>query len=792
MRNLVACNQSAGELIYNLQAERTVAVDLLTGGDSSTVKNQYDDQIAKTDKAISKYRQSRKKLTDTSATTTAILDRVDTDLKGLDSVRERVAVSGKPASSTAFAYRITIAELLSYRESVPQVAVSAAADKIRASTLLSRTIEYQSTETEIVLRALDQGKLSEANYQAITAANTGAIDSTLNFDSVAPAKWQSWLEQSQLGSKMVDAKSLEDEALRTPPGSDMKVDKSKWISAMNHRADQLQKVQHKIDSQVVHDVKVLRDQQYTLTGVQIAGVVIAVLIALVMATWLGGPVVRGLRRLRDSAHHVATKSLPEAVAQLDDHNVLGEQTPDEFARKSTPPVKIRGKDELADVGRAFNEVNQEAIRVAAHQALLRLHIGAMFVRLARRGHSLSGRLTAVLDEAERNEQDPDRLERLFALDHLVTLFGRTNDSLLVLGGASPAKARASNETVANVLTAAQSQIEQYQRIQIGAVDDGISLKAATVDDVAKLLAELLDNATRYSEHSVNVTARLLADRMVIQINDRGMGIPEDRIAYLNKRLATQTPLDLEAIQAMGLTVVGNLAALHGIGVELRKAATGGTLAEVSLPVSILEERRDPRAIGSGPDDGRSSRRAPLFTRTRRKREGASVEAAPSKPDRRRPGPNTHHGSRQQLVPESDIPKGSRFSTDGAAGMPILRFDWGTGRAETNSPNEHHTAVQPAISDRPERPRTMGFNHESPAEAGWRAAEQATQAIDDIPEDGLPRREPMAQLVPGGVAPPVPESVASQAMPTYRDPQSVGATYAAYVRARGRNRSQPPN
>lgn len=792
LRTMVVGNSVAGDLIDAIQSERTAAVQLLLADDDVALSDAYEAAIDVTDIAIDSYQEIRADLDDAPTGTLTVLDRIDTELDRITSVRERVTARQKAASAAAFSYRIVIAELLAYRESVPQAvsASSEVADHIRASNLLARSIEYVGLENAAVLRAIARGELTYAAQQELVAANTGGIEARLNFASLADPAWLPWLEQAESGDEMIAASALQDEALRTAPGSDLDIKAQEWSESNAWRVAQLREVQNRVDDQIIDDVSALRDEQYRLTAIQIAGVLLAVVIALVLSFRLGGPVVRGLRQLRETAHRVATEDLPRAVAQLDDHQVLGEKSPEEFAREATPPVQVNGRDELADVGQAFNEVHREAIRVAAHQALLRLHIGAMFVRLARRGHSLSGRLTAGLDEAERNEQDPDRLDRLFRLDHLVTLLGRTNDSLLVLGGASPAKARSTSESTASVLTAAQGQIEQYQQVQIAGVDEGYNVKAAVVDDVVKLLAELLDNATRYSDSQVNVTARLLADRMVIQIFDRGIGIEPERMERLNARLAVKTPLDLEAFQAMGLTVVSHLAALHGIHVELRAVATGGVLAEVSLPSDLLEEQSSPRALPAGPsaNEPTPERGGPLFARTRRRRKKSGSDESTTR--QRQPGRAITDGSRYQMVPRDSLPvAGARVDDD--RGMPILRFDWRTPDSDTGNALTK-TAVQPVLraEDVAERPRRMSFGDDDGAlDAGWRAAQRAyEEPAAASSSGGLPQREPMARLVPGAVE--ADSSPTRGALPRYRDPDAVSATYTAYVRSRAGSRTRP--
>ncbi|GLZ81044.1 hypothetical protein Afil01_58510 [Actinorhabdospora filicis] len=356
-------------------------------------------------------------------------------------------------------------------------------------------------------------------------------------------------------------------------------------------------------------------------------VVFTLVLAVLIGLWLGRSVTRGLRRLRDSARRVARHELPTAVRQVDEQRDLTGLTPEEFAERTTPPLREAGSDELAEVAGAFNMVHREAIRVAAQQAMLRVHIGAMFVRLARRGHSLTGRLTAELDAAELNEQDPDQLERLFRLDHLVSLQGRANDSLLVLGGASAAKVRRSNESLSDVLRAAQSHTEHYTRVNYSTVDDGIWIKPGVVDDAVQLLAELIDNATRYSNSPATVSARFLADHVAVEVTDQGIGIAPERLARFNERLTGASPLDLESLQAMGLTVVGMLAGRHGIAVRLVPGGEKGIRVEVTIPGSLVDFEPSPehqRRLGE-PATVPVRREAPLFRRGGERRAPSIVD-----------------------------------------------------------------------------------------------------------------------------------------------------------------------
>ena len=221
-------------------------------------------------------------------------------------------------------------------------------------------------------------------------------------------------------------------------------------------------------------------------------------------------------------------------------------------------------------------VHREAVRIAAEQAALRTSVSAMFLNLARRSQTLVDRMIGELDEIERGEEDPKRLAQLFELDHLATRMRRNDENLLVLAGADSTAPRRDDALLVDALRAAQSEVELYNRIEFGTVDTDISIAAHAVNDVVRLVAELLDNATRFSPPNTMVVAdgRRIRDYVVIQVEDRGLGLTEEQMDSLNRRLADPPSVDVAAFRLMGLAVVSRLASRYGIRVELRAQRRG--------------------------------------------------------------------------------------------------------------------------------------------------------------------------------------------------------------------------
>ncbi|MFE3937417.1 sensor histidine kinase, partial [Streptomyces goshikiensis] len=252
-------------------------------------------------------------------------------------------------------------------------------------------------------------------------------------------------------------------------------------------------------------------------------------------------------------------------------------------------IPIDSQDEIGEVARAFDQVHREAVRLAAEQALLRGNVNAIFTNLSMRNQSLiEGQLTLITD-LENNEADPDQLENLFRLDHLATRMRRNGENLLILAGEEPGRRWDQPVPLVDVLRAASSEVEQYERIELSGVSEA-EIHGQAVTDLVHLLAELLENATTFSspQTKVRVNATRLPDgRVMVEIHDKGIGLTAEDFADINHKLANPPTVDAAISQRMGLFVVGRLADRHSIRVQLRPSGeAAGTTSLIMLPDAI--------------------------------------------------------------------------------------------------------------------------------------------------------------------------------------------------------------
>ncbi|MEZ5407183.1 MAG: ATP-binding protein [Acidimicrobiales bacterium] len=277
------------------------------------------------------------------------------------------------------------------------------------------------------------------------------------------------------------------------------------------------------------------------------------------------------------------------------------------------PAPVTGRDELGRMGEALTLVETRAREaVDQERATISRNLGAMVKNLARRNQSLLDRQIEHIDWLEAKEQDPDRLEQLFKLDHLATRMRRTSESVLVLGGAEATRQRGGPAPIADVLRVAMGETEDYRNIRLRTVDE-VKLAGGPAFDLAHLLAELLENATQFSppESPVEIHAvNLGTEGYQVTVIDRGVGMDERQLDEANDVLADPPDISLSIGHSVGFIVIGRLARRLGASVELSPTAGSGVTAQVILPASVLI---DAPAVAGGASGAASDRPATTGT-----------------------------------------------------------------------------------------------------------------------------------------------------------------------------------
>ncbi|MGW3011594.1 nitrate- and nitrite sensing domain-containing protein [Streptomyces sp. NPDC001219] len=494
-----------------------------------------------------------------------------------------------------------------------------------------------------------------------------------------------------------------------------------WYDSDTVKIDEMSRIETTLLSEMEQKSRELRNEATQSAIISGALILLVLGVSLVGAFVVARSMVRSLRRLQDTAQKVAQDRLPELVKQLSESDPQDVDT-------SVESVGVHSRDEIGRVAAAFDDVHREAVRLASEQALLRGNVNAMFTNLSRRSQGLIQRQLSLISELESREADPDQLSSLFKLDHLATRMRRNGENLLVLAGEEPGRRWTRPVPLVDVLRAAASEVEQYERIELNAVPQ-TEVAGRVVNDLVHLLAELLENATSFSspQTKVKVTGHALPDgRVLVEIHDTGIGLSPEDLSAINERLASPPTVDVSVSRRMGLFVVGRLSLRHGIRIQLRPSDSGGTTALVMLPVDVAQGGKKPapsNAKGGDHGGGQSSRLAGLQPRGQ-VGSGPAPGHRPALPGRGGPGGGAPNAFGAAAPSGRTAPPGT-----GAPGAP---GQGGDARPAAGRPS----------GSRPSLPTRGGDSGPAPTVAPPTGAPRR----DERPQ--LPARGPAAEL-PGG-------------------------------------------
>jgi signal transduction histidine kinase len=521
-----------------------------------------------------------------SATVQAHASAVAASLTSLNGLRSQALYTKIPAYQVITEYdNHVINVLLTFED---QVALSSSDPQLtstaRAVANISRAENELSTQRAIVMYGLVHQRLDTNLLGELQASVANEGSDLTAFQAFATPAQSSYYQAQLAASGLQDRVNYDKSSVLANPGSvgTLPIVPQDWYGAASAVIGSVHNVEEYLASSAVSRAKALRERAI-ITAIIVGAVILLVLVlSLLFTVFVGRSMVRPLRRLRAGALEVAGIRLPETVRRMSETD--GESVPVEIE-----PIDVESADEIGEVARAFDQVHREALRLAATEAALRGNVNAMFVNLSRRSQSLVERQIRLIDELEQGEQDPERLGSLFQMDHLATRMRRNSENLLVLAGHESSRRWNQPVPLVDVLRAAISEIEQYERVMLN-VQPGISVRGPAVNDVVHLIAELAENATSFSsaDTPVTVSGHLLGSGgVLLDITDEGVGMGGDEMAHANWRLDNPPVVDVAVSRRMGLFVVARLAARHGIRVRLRPASGNGLTALVWLPDEVI-------------------------------------------------------------------------------------------------------------------------------------------------------------------------------------------------------------
>ncbi len=801
---LAARTQDALTLAHSLADERDEVTSYVAAG-RPKAKAPSEDRSARVDRQVEELRAD----TDTPASLRTALD-------GIDALR-RSALTGKTSAlQTHQAYSATITALHRLAEQLAEQTPPRAGSGAHALAELDSAVQQSAAARGLLLAALNipsstqtvidpttglpttTATSSDADRKqrdALTAAAQQArlrADAALaGFRETAPKAAVDSYDSTVTGPEVNSADkylaSLTDQP--TLADSELTTSTKKLDAALSARVDLMRGAESALYDHRTKDLAKLRDDDVTALEIRVAVLGALMLVAVGIATAMARTLTRPLSVLRRGSARLAESGDPAAqepiaftgrndefaqvvrsVNALHAHAVtLHERvTTLETDRKHL----VGQRQKMAD---AREELRAELAESTAQLERLRTSIGSTFVNLALRTLGLVERQLAVIEGLEDREQDPDRLATLFKLDHFATVMRRHSENLLVLAGTEHVQQHPGPVPLVDVVRAAVSEIERYERVRIAALPPHAHVAGFAADDLSHLLAELMENATSFSppDLPVEVSGWLLeSGEVMLSVQDEGIGMTADRLDTLNARLGDFDPESLydqegEEGLGLGLYVVARLAHRHGARVQLREQKQGGIAAVVVLPASLLVEAPPtalppqsaaPGATGTfslpGADAEANSNVLPTRTKHQDPLVTLAEQAVREAAEAPEPAPRETHEQAAQSAQDTETRPKAPAETYAETTMELLLPN--APAEPTNSvtgslddpraADGEHTPPGPSAPDDETRTGGAGGNAGAEGAAEVHAPGEAPQAPREAEEErltskGLPKRTP---------------------------------------------------
>jgi signal transduction histidine kinase len=585
----LALSAQADAVADSLQLERDTAVGFVAGGRTDT-NAEHVTRASAVDIEVGKYRDVA---LSTAGIDGAVIEAFRKSLQSLDnlsSLRNTLLTTKYPDVSVISAYNQVLAAVNQVHRTVASsIGNPALTPLTEANLALYSAQEQLAQQNAILVSTAKRKEFAPGQVNALRAAQS-RLDAALADFTASASQVNRQRFQDVVSGGAVDGRNrlVQLALVQQGEGQQVNISDAEVLRLGEEAAGLIASVTHDLQQQADAATTVLTNDARSSAWRDAALVAAALAVAFGLMAIVARSMLIPLRVLRRTALDVARNRLPEAIQRIRQH-----RDPDLAAEEALVPVPIHTTEEVGQVARAFDAVQREAVRLAVEQVALRANVNDMFINLSRRSQALVERQIGVIDRLEQDEQDPDQLASLFELDHLATQMRRNSENLLVLSGTTVNRRVTRPVPVSEVLGAAVSEVEKYARIQIAPGPD-IKVQGRVVNDLAHLIAELLDNATAFSKPTTKVTVRAIETRrgeISIRIHDRGVGMQEADVVDANHKLNEPPEVDVSVAREMGLYVVGQLAKRHEIRVSLinNDDIEGGVTAQVVLPVSLLHK-----------------------------------------------------------------------------------------------------------------------------------------------------------------------------------------------------------
>ncbi|WP_053360509.1 HAMP domain-containing sensor histidine kinase [Bacillus sp. FJAT-27251] len=247
------------------------------------------------------------------------------------------------------------------------------------------------------------------------------------------------------------------------------------------------------------------------------------------------------------------------------------------------PLPKKSKDELYQMAETFNKMMH----------LLKVNYEKQGQFISNASHELKTPLTVIESYASllqrRGRQQPELFDEAVEAIHSEAIRMKDLTQQLLQLAKHEDQWQVALENV-NLAAIAEELVRSFQKaynrqIELNIVDQPIV--RADQQKFRQLFYILMDNARKYSEDVINVNIKMVSEHAVIEIADRGIGIPAgdlekiyDRFYRVDKARTRKT-----GGFGLGLSLAKEIAEAMGSDIQIESVESEGTTAKIILPLA---------------------------------------------------------------------------------------------------------------------------------------------------------------------------------------------------------------
>jgi signal transduction histidine kinase len=250
-------------------------------------------------------------------------------------------------------------------------------------------------------------------------------------------------------------------------------------------------------------------------------------------------------------------------------------------------VNVSSKDEIGKLSLAFNEMAAAIEREDDEQKTF----------LATVSHELRTPISYVKGYGEAIQQNyivgKEREEAMNLIVREASRMEQLTNELLELARGSNENTAIEiypivlSETVREAICLLKNQADSKGIQFISSFDEQIIVEG-NEEKLKQIFINIIENAIRYSNNDSNISilTKMMKDNAVIEITDRGIGIPAKDLPYITERFyrVNKGRSRADGGSGLGLSIVEQLVKQHNGSLTIQSEVGNGTTVSINIPV----------------------------------------------------------------------------------------------------------------------------------------------------------------------------------------------------------------